>query len=79
MVRPGGVLIYSTCTITPEENEQMVEAFLAAHEEFSLDETLADCWLNMEKKDGQGAVQFLPFEDEMDGFFIARMVRREES
>lgn len=79
LVRPGGVLIYSTCTITPEENEQMVEAFLAAHEEFSLDETLADCWLNMEKKDGQGAVQFLPFEDEMDGFFIARMVRREES
>ena len=78
LVAPGGTLIYSTCTITPEENEQMVQQFLAQHGQFMLDETLPDCWLNMDKgKDGY--VQFLPFVDDMDGFFIARMVRREEA
>lgn len=75
---PGGTLIYSTCTITPEENQQMVQQFMAAAPEFYLDETLPDCWLNVEKG-GEGYVQFLPFEDETDGFFIARMMRREEA
>lgn len=72
----GGTLIYSTCTITPEENQNMVEQFLNRHPEYELDETITDCWLNMDKE-SNGYVQFLPFEDEMDGFFIARMVRKE--
>ena len=55
----------------------MVEQFLKRHPEYELDDTITDCWLNMEK-DTKGYVQFLPFEDNMDGFFIARMVRREE-
>jgi NOL1/NOP2/fmu family ribosome biogenesis protein len=38
LVRPGGRLVYSTCTFAPEENEGVVEAFLAAHQEFSLAE-----------------------------------------
>lgn len=37
-VRPGGRLVYSTCTFSPEENEQTVAAFLAAHQEFTLKE-----------------------------------------
>lgn len=36
-VRGGGVLIYSTCTFSAEENENVVERFLAAHPEFSLE------------------------------------------
>jgi 16S rRNA (cytosine967-C5)-methyltransferase len=76
LVVPGGTLIYSTCTITPEENQNMVEQFLNRHPEYELDETITDCWLNMDKE-SNGYVQFLPFEDEMDGFFIARMVRKE--
>ena len=36
MLKPGGTLVYSTCTFAPEENEQTVEAFLAAHPEFAL-------------------------------------------
>lgn len=77
LVTPGGTLIYSTCTITPEENQQMVQQFLAQHPEFYLDETLPDCWLHVEKGQ-EGYVQFLPFADQMDGFFIARMIRRED-
>lgn len=39
MLRPGGRLVYSTCTFSPEENEGTVTAFLAAHPEFSLTDT----------------------------------------
>ena len=78
LVVPGGTLIYSTCTIAPEENQQMVEQFLKEHPEYELDETLIDCWLDMDKEEA-GYVQFLPFVDDMDGFFIARMMRREEA
>jgi 16S rRNA (cytosine967-C5)-methyltransferase len=78
LVAPGGTLIYSTCTITPEENEQMIQQFLQQHPQFMLDETLPDCWLNMDKG-AAGYVQFLPFADDMDGFFIARLVRKEEA
>jgi 16S rRNA (cytosine967-C5)-methyltransferase len=38
-VRPGGVLVYSTCTISPVENERQIFAFLESHPEFALDET----------------------------------------
>ncbi|KAJ0046083.1 hypothetical protein Pint_03846 [Pistacia integerrima] len=37
LVKPGGVLIYSTCSIDPEENEERVDAFLLRHPEFSVD------------------------------------------
>lgn len=38
-VRPGGRLVYSTCTFAPEENEEVVAEFLAAHPEFSLEDS----------------------------------------
>lgn len=38
MLRPGGVLVYSTCTFSPEENEGMISAFLRAHGEYSIEE-----------------------------------------
>ena len=78
LVVPGGTLIYSTCTIAPEENQEMVKAFISEHPEYELDETLTDCWLDVDKEE-TGYVQFLPFIDDMDGFFIARMMRREEA
>lgn len=75
-VKVGGRLVYSTCTILPEENELQVRAFLERHPEFEIDtdtswlpEALRDC---ME----DGMLQLLPARDGVEGFFIARMIRR---
>lgn len=39
MLKPGGRLVYSTCTFAPEEDEQAIGRFLEAHPEFALEET----------------------------------------
>ena len=41
-LRPGGVLVYSTCTISADENERLIEAFLDSHRDFALDELAAE-------------------------------------
>jgi 16S rRNA (cytosine967-C5)-methyltransferase len=58
-VRPGGVLVYSTCTISVTENESQIAAFLDAHRDFSSDERMTT----------------LPHRDHTAGFFIARLRR----
>ena len=58
-VAPGGVLVYSTCSNEPEENEAQVAAFLARHPDFSLEESR----------------ESIPFESETDGAFAARLRR----
>ena len=72
-VKPGGVLVYSTCTIAWEENENIVEDFLANHHEFVLEaaaDYLPDQAKNMIKGDYFLA---LPHRHNTDGFFAARM------
>jgi 16S rRNA (cytosine967-C5)-methyltransferase len=58
-VRPGGVLVYSTCTISPTENELQIAAFLDTHPDFSSDDFMMT----------------LPHRDHTAGFFIARLQR----
>ena len=75
-VRVGGRLVYSTCTILPEENEAQVSAFLSRHPEFEPDTD--DSWLPeaLRGKTVDGMLTILPHRDGMAGFFIARMRRR---
>lgn len=79
MVAPGGVLVYSTCTMEPRENEEQVEHFLRQHPEFEADGGLADKLPPVVRKrviSGKGWIQILPHHFDSDGFFIARMIRK---
>ncbi|MBQ1631806.1 MAG: 16S rRNA (cytosine(967)-C(5))-methyltransferase RsmB [Clostridia bacterium] len=58
-VRPGGVLVYATCTIVKRENGERVRAFLLTHPSFTLEEER----------------QLLPTRDGTDGFYYARLLR----
>jgi 16S rRNA (cytosine967-C5)-methyltransferase len=73
-VRSGGVLVYSTCTISPAENEHQIEAFLDRHPEFAVDELPSDLpvW---DHPSVPGFLQTFPHRDGTDGFFVARLRR----
>ena len=71
-VRSGGILVYSTCTIAKEENQDVVESFLAANEDFQLEHTGSRLPVPREAE----MVQLYPQRDGTDGFFIACMRRK---
>jgi 16S rRNA (cytosine967-C5)-methyltransferase len=75
-VRPGGTLVYSTCTISPAENEAVIAAFLAERGDFRADGLRADAPLWQHGR-VPGFVQTLPHRDGTEGFFVARLRRRE--
>jgi 16S rRNA (cytosine967-C5)-methyltransferase len=81
LVKPGGVLVYSTCTIAPEENEDNVRSFLRDHPEFRPDPGWPEVTLAPLRERGiipapfEGWVQLLPHHFGSDGFFIARLRR----
>jgi 16S rRNA (cytosine967-C5)-methyltransferase len=71
LVREGGVLVYSTCTITPEENQQVIERFLQKRKDFKV--TDASVFVNPELVDQHGLVRTLPHLHKMDGSFACRL------
>ena len=73
-LRPGGTLVYSTCTISPAENEDVVRAFLAEREDFRAEDPRSDVPL-WEHARVPGFAQTLPHRDGTDGFFFARLRR----
>jgi len=78
LLRPGGVLVYATCSMEPEENEQVIDSFLARNTGFSLDNAAgylpAAAWRLISP---EGYFSTTPAEG-LDGFFGARMVRGAE-
>ena len=74
-VRPGGVLLYSTCTLVRQENEGVVEEFLKLHPEFHREPL---CLPKNFPENTSGMLTLVPGEYETDGFFICRLRREQE-
>lgn len=71
-LKVGGVMVYSTCTLNPAENEEVVKAFLTKHPNFSLVPfALADI------RAEEGMLTLTPMENKTDGFFVAKLQRTE--
>ena len=73
-LKPGGTLVYSTCTISPAENERIVQAFLAENDAFEADDLRSE-WPLWQHGSAPMFLQTLPDRDGTDGFFVARLRR----
>ncbi|GIV60255.1 16S rRNA (cytosine(967)-C(5))-methyltransferase RsmB [Rhodocaloribacter litoris] len=73
LVRPGGLLVYATCTIEPEENEARIAAFLKRHPDFTLEP--AHPFVPGALVTSEGFFASLPHRHEIDGAFGARLRR----
>jgi 16S rRNA (cytosine967-C5)-methyltransferase len=76
LLRPGGLLVYSTCTMEYDENQGMIERFLRQNPAFSLEAFPQEMFLNAPEYKLQaenGFLQILPHQFGSDGFFIARL------
>ncbi len=71
LIKDEGAIVYSTCTIEPEENEQVIEQFLENHPEFSLEPL--DQWVPGHYLSGRQFVRTFPHKHEMDGSFAVRL------
>ena len=69
LVSVGGVLVYSTCTLLPDENEEQINAFLARHPEFEIES------FTVGETAFEGMVTLAPDTHGTDGFFIAKLKR----
>jgi 16S rRNA (cytosine967-C5)-methyltransferase len=76
LVRPGGVLVYATCTLSPEENESTVQAFLNQDGDFYQESARAFLPPGCESAvDDSGALRTWPHRHGVDGFYAARLRR----
>ncbi len=71
LLKKGGTLVYSTCTLEPEENEELIEAFLKEHVEFDLD---SDC-IDQTFSTPEGYWSSVPHKHKMDGVFAVKLFK----
>ena len=76
-VKSGGALVYATCTISRPENEENVLGFLAEHKQFELEGFSDMLPVVYADRASGGMLQLFPHLDGSDGFFIARMIKKD--
>ncbi|MFQ5607392.1 MAG: 16S rRNA (cytosine(967)-C(5))-methyltransferase RsmB, partial [Candidatus Zixiibacteriota bacterium] len=74
LVKPGGILVYSTCTIMRKENDQIVEEFLVKHKDFTLES--AEEFFDPSVVSERGFIKTYPNIPLLDGGFAARVKRK---
>ncbi|WP_100399390.1 16S rRNA (cytosine(967)-C(5))-methyltransferase RsmB [Bacillus sp. FJAT-44742] len=81
VLKPGGRLVYSTCTVEANENEQVIKEFLEANPAFKFDETLIERLPERMKNNpaaGGGQITILPHHYGTDGFYICSLTKKDE-
>jgi 16S rRNA (cytosine967-C5)-methyltransferase len=78
VVRPGGTVIYATCSSEPDENDEVVDAFLADSPSFA-GEAIDPAAGLAELIDERGRLRTTPSRHRLDAFFAARLVRRDRA
>lgn len=74
LLKPGGMLIYSTCTLEYDENQAVISQFLVKYPDYELDTTMNDEFSTLNSSFvGDGMLQIMPHQYQSDGFFIARL------
>jgi 16S rRNA (cytosine967-C5)-methyltransferase len=76
-VKPGGVLVYATCTVCSIENEDIIEPFLKTHPDWQIERPSADFPLAHLASDN-GWIKVWPHRQQMDGFFMVKLRRSNE-
>ncbi|MFZ1890123.1 MAG: 16S rRNA (cytosine(967)-C(5))-methyltransferase RsmB [Candidatus Binataceae bacterium] len=79
ILRPGGAMVYSVCSLAPEEGDGVVRDFLAAHRDFEIDRMPAVRAEAQDLFDDAGFMHTRPDRGGLDGFFAARLVRKPSS
>ncbi|MEM9088972.1 MAG: 16S rRNA (cytosine(967)-C(5))-methyltransferase [Cyanobacteria bacterium P01_F01_bin.53] len=80
-VKPGGVMVYSTCTLHPAENEEQIQWFLDQHSgesgSWKIEPPADDFGFSADQggADNNGWIKVLPHQQNMDGFFMVKLVR----
>ena len=78
-LKPGGALVYSVCSLEPEEGETVITGFLESNPDFAVEPPKAGELPDFVTPDERGFVRILPglmeSEGGLDGFFVARLVR----
>jgi 16S rRNA (cytosine967-C5)-methyltransferase len=75
LVRRGGGIVYSVCSIAPDEGESVIDGFLASHGDFKIDRGLAGSDDFRDVIDARGFMKTRPDVGGLDGFFAARLIR----
>ena len=79
VLRPGGRLIYATCSSEPEENDEVVDAFLEARPDFRPGQPPELSEAVQSLVDRSGRMRTLPHKDRLESFFAATLVKRSDS
>lgn len=77
-LKKGGILVYSTCTVNKRENDDNIDYFLNNHKEFYEDDLSRFMPESLHKQIRGGRLQLFPHINEIDGFFITRLVKKND-